>query len=121
MPLSYGSITNESYIPPLKIHSLAPCPSIVFRPPPPVSVIDDEETNRRDRDAPEAKQKKESDKRKEMGLTCMPTRKYVRKKLPHVPVKALLTQRRLAQLVRLWLQYRTISLRAKIAHLLLRL
>lgn len=64
-----------------------------FQPPPPVNVVDDEETNRRYRDAPEAKQKKESDKRKEMGLICVPlkptTRKYMRKKSPPVPVKAV--------------------------------
>lgn len=63
-----------------------------MRPPPSVNVVDDEETNRRYRDALEAKQK-ESDKRKEMGLTCVlptpTTRKYMRKKLPPVPIKAV--------------------------------
>ena len=38
MPPSYGSITNESYIPPLNIPFVAPCPSIAFRPPPPVNI-----------------------------------------------------------------------------------
>lgn len=93
MPPFNGSITNESYIPPLNIPSVAPSSSIVFRPPPPVNVVDDEETNRRYRHALEAKQKKWSDIRKEMGLTCVPPtptmRKNMRKKLTPAPIKAV--------------------------------